>query len=142
MIRSLVLAAVAVLLTISAAVAGDVWYYDHNGSVVALEWDDDGGDGFTIYYVDPKPGLPNYVGYGTVLFEGASPANGSIYGTAHSFSSKCGTSNYEVNGHFIGEGRDIYLAGPAPILNEKTCRDIRLSMDSRNARLRFNYLDY
>lgn len=139
LIRSLCLAAAMTLMSASVVLAED-WYYNHNGSTVKLVWDEDGGDGFTVYYHNPKPGLPDYVRRGTVLFHGASPADGSLYGTAHVFSSKCGTGEYEVSGRFDDEDNDFTVSGPAPVLNQSTCEDMGLSWDSPNARLRFKYL--
>lgn len=133
MIRSLFLAVFALILgalsVTGPAVAGDL--YNHNGSLVELEWME--GDGMVIRYVQPRSGLPASVRRGTVLFSGASPADGSIYGVAYIFSRKCGRVGYEVKGRFVGD--NFWIDGPAPVRNSN-CRVIRHEMN-RNSRLDF-----
>lgn len=139
MIRSLLLAATIILLSAGVVSAQDA-YYDHNGSLMGLEWDDEGGDGFVVYYINPKASMRGVVEPGTVLFHGVSPANGSIYGHATVFSSKCGPSEYEVSGWFVDGSDDFNLEGAAPVLNTNTCQDVGLSWESPNAYLHFEYL--
>lgn len=124
MVRSFVAAILSVLLLASVAEAGE--YFNHNGSTMRMVWGE--GDGFEIRYAQPRSGLP--VSRGTVLFEGASPANGSIYGTAYIFSSKCGRIGYDVTGKFRNNG-DFYLQGEAPVRNTR-CRVVRYEWNSNS----------
>ncbi len=131
MIRSLLVAMLATLLVVCTATfahAGD--RYNHNGSIVELIWTE--GDGMVVKYVQPKDSIP--VTKGTVLFHGASPANGSIYGEAYLFSSVCGRIGYEVTGWFDENG-NFSLEGKAPVRNDN-CRVVRNEWNS-NSKLRF-----
>ena len=128
-IRSLILAAALCFCGVTAASAQ---VYDHNGSTVVATWGE--GDDLTVTYVRPRPGLP--VTSGTVLFEGASPANGSIYGTAYVFSSACGSASYRVQGRFTGN--NFTLRGEAPVRDEN-CRIVRYD-ENANSTLVFTYL--
>ncbi len=133
MFRSLsfaMLMSAAVLAAMTQAHADG--FYNHNGSLVELEWLE--GDGMVVTYVRPRNGLPSSVRRGTVLFEGASPANGSIYGTAYVFSNNCGAVGYRVEGRFSGD--DFWIDGPAPVRNAN-CRVVRYEMN-HNSRLDFH----
>lgn len=132
MIRSFLFTAFLVMSMagISPTIAGEI--YNHNGSLVEVEWLD--GDGMIITYLEPRSGLPSSVRRGTILFEGAATADDTIYGTAYIFSSKCGRIGYEVNGQFNGE--TFYIDGPAPVRNDN-CRVVRYEMN-RNSRLDFS----
>jgi hypothetical protein len=137
LIRSLLLAATLLLVSVAGAQA-DGLLYKHNGSLVRLVWQGEDNEDFTVYYVRPKAGLPSYVRPGTVLLEGSSTANGHIGATAYVYSSKCGSASYEVSGAFAGN--NFAVSGAAPVLNTNTCTDMGLSWNSSNARLHFTFL--
>lgn len=123
----------AVMVILAGTATAHAEQFMHNGSVMELEWDDE-GDGMTVRYVRPRAGLP--VRRGTILFEGSSPADGSIYGVAFIFSSTCGPIGYEVRGRFTANG--FVLRGDAPVRNDR-CRVVRYERN-QNSRLEFtNY---
>ena len=128
MIRSLIVAILCVF-TLSGIAYADSDLYRHNDSTVELIWGE--GDGVEIRYVNPRSGLP--VQRGTKLFEGAITADGTIYGIAYVFSSKCGPIGYEVNGN--SEGDNFVLRGAAPVRNSK-CRVTHYD-ENENATLYF-----
>ena len=128
--RSLAMITAALAMYVLAAAPAAAEQFWHNGSLVELEWGNE-GDGMMVYYVRPRSGLP--VGPGELLFHGASPADGSIYGTAYIFSSKCGGAGYEVRGRF--SGNNFTLRGEAPVRDNR-CRVVRYEWNN-NSTLRF-----
>ncbi len=113
----------------AAASAGEI--FTHNDSVMNLEWDDE-GDGVTITYLKPKKSLN--IRPGTVLFEGAVTADGTMYGKAKVFSGNCGSIKYEVYGTYSEDY--ILLNGEAPI-RDKRCNLVAYKWN-KNSTLEFH----
>lgn len=86
--------------------------YDHNGSLMEIEFCD--GGSVVIEYVEPRPGIAKVgVESGTVLFKGSQAGDGKVSGKATIFDAKCGPLAYPVAGEAEGDG--LILKGAAPI---------------------------
>jgi hypothetical protein len=86
--------------------------YDHNGSLMEIEFCD--GGSVVIEYVEPRPGIAKVgVKSGTLLFKGSQAGGGKVSGEATIFDAKCGPMAYPVAGE--AEGDALILKGAAPI---------------------------
>ncbi|MFD0986922.1 hypothetical protein [Methyloligella solikamskensis] len=86
--------------------------YDHNGSLMEIEFCD--GGSVVIEYVEPRPGLQKAgVESGTVLFKGSQAGDGKVSGKATIFDRKCGALTYPVAGEAVGDA--LILNGAAPV---------------------------
>ena len=106
--------------------------YDHDGSRVRLT--EEAGR-IVITYVAPRPGLPDGVRPGSVLFDGQRINGHDIEGMAWMVDGTCGAIDYFVSG-FMGEGA-FTLTGAAPLRDAATCRIVDNAWDSPASTLRF-----
>ncbi|XSG81447.1 MAG: hypothetical protein ACPW61_10220 [Methyloligella sp. ZOD6] len=89
--------------------------YDHNGSLMEIEFCD--GGSVIAEYVEPRPGIRKAgVTNGTVLFKGLQSGDGKVSGEAFIFDPKCGPLAYPVTGEAVGDA--LILKGAAPIRGE------------------------
>ena len=121
--------------SISVGHAGELYIYEHNGSVMDVFYS---GDTISISYSNPRAGLKQAgVKSGDFAFKGF--VEGQRYsGTAFAFKVGCVPAPYEV----IGEKDDfdtITLKGPAPVRKKSGCAVLRYSLSSPHAILRFRY---
>lgn len=130
------IAALALWAGLPAAAMAQVWFYDHNGSVMRLE---QAGSSFTITYETPRASLRDLgVGPGTLLFSGSYEGPDYVGGMAWIFSRRCGDIDYYVYGT-LRPGGNFTLTGAAPV-RDGTCRIVDNSMDDPNGRLVFTAL--
>ena len=132
--RRIALVAGVLPMLFSAALAGSIDIYEHNGSVI--EWAVEGRNA-TARYSRPKDILVRAgISPGTVLFEGRYDDD-RIVGTAFAFKPGCEPAGYEVAGT-IDEQR-IVLRGPGPKRDPNSCRVTGYSLDSPHAVLVFTF---
>jgi len=96
-------------------------FWNHNGSVVALDFISggtsvNGPEMFEIRYSQPRSGMIEQgVQEGTLLIDGSIDAQGSYYGVARVFNKQCGKPlEYLVSGSAFGEHR-LVLTGQRPV---------------------------
>lgn len=82
--------------------------FDHNGSIMQLNWLND--HQFTINYVRPKSGLG--VPSNAILIDGWMDLKGNISATARIFKSGCNPAEYQVTGSY--NEQYFVLSGMAP----------------------------
>lgn len=128
------LIALLFLLLPSGGRAGELYIYEHNGSVI--DWFVV-GDRITATYTTPRATLVTAgVNSGALLFEGAYEGK-RIAGTAYLFRHGCKPAPYEVVGYHTNDS--IILRGPAPKWAKKSCNIIGYDARSPNASLVFHY---
>lgn len=121
-------------LVVGDATAGELDIYEHNGSVI--NWFVVNGEA-TATYSTLKPSLLGLgILEGSVVFKGFEEGN-RVSGTAYTYRKGCAPAPYEVVGYF--SGNDIILSGPAPVRAKGSCKVIRYTLDSPNAKLLFRY---
>lgn len=120
---------VVLMLTVLSMPAFGQSYWEHNGSIMALEAS---GASRTFSYQQPRSGLP--VASGTVLFEGRRDGE-SYSGTAYLFSSRCGAIAYAVTGTVSPDERGVTMYGNAPSRDAR-CQVVGYKQDI----LQFNFL--
>jgi hypothetical protein len=106
--------ALAIVASAVVPVSADnhVVYYNHNGSVMKMVWDQEVGEFFEMFYHKPRAGLG--IKRGTRLLTGGDPAGGDVYATAKVFKKGCEPAEYRVTGQFDDSG-NLSLTGAAPI---------------------------
>lgn len=122
----------------ASARAGELYIYEHNGSV--MDWFMTGHTVRVTYSV-PRPGLQDAgVREGTIMFEGTVDGGrgGRYEGTAYAFKAGCRPAAYRVIGYDEGPDR-IVLRGPAPVRDREGCAVTGYSATSPHARLIFIY---
>jgi hypothetical protein len=87
-------------------------YYNHNGSVMKMVWDEEIGEFFDMFYHRPRAGLN--VKRGTHFMSGSYPASGQVSASVKVFKRGCPPAEYEVSGRFDDAG-NLHLSGAAPI---------------------------
>ena len=118
------------LIFSSAAPAGELRVYEHNGSIIDWFVAD---NTIVASYETPRPGLKEAgIQEGSVLFryEGAR-----ISGSAYTFKVGCTAASYQVTGS--QDGKFISLHGPAPVRAKKGCAVVGYSQSSPHANLVF-----
>lgn len=100
--------------------APDLKLWNHNGSVMTLEFD---GSTRRFVYREPKAVLQKRgVKRGTVLFEGKR-AGPEYSGTSRLFRGPaCGEFVYKVAGLVAPDQKSVTLEGMAPVVDNKTCK--------------------
>lgn len=102
-------AALALIALAGIAIAQETGgRFDHNGSIVEVNWN--GEHDFSINYIRPKPGIG--VEYNTILVDGWIGVDDQINATARVFKSGCNPATYEVTGTF--DNNYFELSGLAP----------------------------
>ncbi|MEM9330988.1 MAG: SH3 domain-containing protein [Pseudomonadota bacterium] len=124
--------AIVLILGLGQAHAND--FYDHNGSVMRVEYQ---GKNISIVYEKPRAGLgANGVRSGQILFNGRLNSENYLEGMSRLFSSHCGEIDYFVYGDFY-PGRRFVLTGVSPVRDKATCAIIDNVHDGPNSRLVF-----
>jgi hypothetical protein len=100
---------VCLAITVAKSQTPSLW--EHNGSTVSLVAR---GTARRFIYETPRPGLPESVKLGTLLFEGRRSGN-AYDGIAYVFSSRCDPIGYRVHGTVSADDRQVTLEGRAPI---------------------------
>ncbi|MDX2287597.1 MAG: M23 family metallopeptidase [Hyphomicrobiaceae bacterium] len=100
--------------------------WTHRGSTLGLVAS---GARRAFEYVEPRPGLPQIIKPGTVLFDGTT--SGDRYsGRAFEHSERCGAQSFDVAGP-IENGRErVVLKGQRPIPGAHACEPDRFSPDT------------
>jgi hypothetical protein len=120
---------------VTPASAGES-FWNHNGSI--MQWVGLGDERWVLY-LEPRPSLwPAGVQPGTLLFRGRRIGNW-MGGTAHTFSARCGSVPYWVEG-MVYSDTDVTLMGAAPVQDAISCAVIGYTWQSPNAVLRFVYI--
>jgi len=114
--------------------AGELYIYEHNGSII--DWGVV-GDKITATYTTPRASLAAAgATQGALLFEGVYEGK-RIIGRAYVFRRGCKPAPYEVIGYH--EDTNVVLRGPAPKWAKKSCNIIGYDARSPNASLTFFY---
>ncbi|MGN7960879.1 hypothetical protein [Brucella sp. 22210] len=135
-VRGIIAAAlsIAALALPSVGCAGQLDFYEHNGSVIA--WFVAGGE-VKATYETPRRGLEAIgVREDSVLFTGYEESD-RITGTAYAFKKGCKPAPYKVVGRNLGD--QMVLRGPAPVRAKGKCTVERYTLDSPNADLVFKF---
>lgn len=117
--------------------AGDVSFWDHNGSQMRIEQH---GRDVTISYEEPRRGIAKLgVASGDTLFFGKVSPNGSLTGEAFVFRRGCEPESYTVTGRWDPDGgqQNLTLRGAAPVRARGGCDIVDYSNSKGSATLRF-----
>lgn len=125
-------AVVATLTVALSAARADEALFDHNGSLMAIDYQRG-----AITYQTVKSSLSAFVRPGLVAFSGEIAPRGKARGTAFTFRRGCDAAAYTVSGGYDPGLPGFVLTGAAPVREKGGCRVTGYSLDTPNARLEF-----
>jgi len=123
---------VGVLFALTGAAASAAEFFDHNGSLMIIDYDNG-----TISYHEVKASIRKAVSPGAIVFSGTVVRGKFAQGTAYTFRKGCPSAPYAVSGVYDPQLPGYVLSGAAPHRSKSGCAIISYETDNPNARLVF-----